>query len=88
MEPTEIESRIKSLYPDAQIETSGADCNFQILVVSDDFSGKRQVQRQQSILKLFSDEFKDGRLHALTVKAKTNEELEATKSNSINITSA
>jgi len=77
MEKSEILERIQGLYPEAQIEANGQDCSFELLIVSQEFQGKRPLQRQQSILGLFSEELKSGKLHALGVKAKTPDELKS-----------
>lgn len=77
MEQEEIINRIQTLYPGAIIDISGSDCNFEVYVVTDDFEGKNTLQRQQPILALFQDEIRSGRLHALSIKAKTSRELSA-----------
>lgn len=68
---TDIIARIQDLYPDAVIDVAGADCNFEVYVISDAFSDKGLLQRQQSILALFKQELTSGQLHALSVKART-----------------
>ena len=40
---------------------------------------KKSLQRQRSILTLFNDEIASGELHALTVKARTPEEIRQTR---------
>jgi len=75
MDKEVILKRISGLYPDAEIEANGSDCSFEVLVVTTAFEGNRPLQRQQSLLGLFSEELKNGKLHALGVKAKTPEEL-------------
>lgn len=76
-EETIIE-RIHSIYPDAAIDLEGADCSFEVFVVTTDFEGKNTLQRQRSILDLFAEELKTGKLHALSIKARTPEELQST----------
>lgn len=85
MESNELTQRILAKFPDAQIETQGENCSFELLVVSEGFNGQRPLKRQQAILALFSEELKSGKLHALGVKAKTPEELAAMPSNLIQI---
>ncbi len=70
MDKREVAERIKGLCPDAEIEVKGADCHFEVWVISEFFRGKRTLQRQQPILALFSEELRNGQLHALSVKAK------------------
>jgi acid stress-induced BolA-like protein IbaG/YrbA len=81
MQENEIIERIKGLYPDATIEASGADCNFEVVVVSEEFEGMGLLKRQRSILGLFSDEIKSGKLHALGIKTKTPLEIGSTSDN-------
>lgn len=71
MESAEIKQRILAAYPDAQIETDGADCNFNVTIVSKAFAGQSPIQRQRPILALFKEDIASGALHALSVKAKT-----------------
>ena len=67
-------ARVKALYPDALIDVAGADCNFELYVISDAMDGMGLLQRQQVILGLFKDELVTGKLHALSIKAKTQKE--------------
>jgi acid stress-induced BolA-like protein IbaG/YrbA len=77
MQAEEIVSRITTLHPNATIDVSGEDCSFAVYVVSEEFTGKLTMQRQQPILALFSSELSSGKLHALSVTAKTPTELES-----------
>ena len=81
----EILERIQALYPDAAMEASGENCNFEVFVVTSDFEGMSLLKRQQSILSLFNEELKSGKLHALGVKAKTPEELTRSPSNLVQL---
>jgi len=74
MTEEEITNRIVTLYPDAIMEVSGADCNFELYIISDAFNGMNTMQRQKPILALFKNELALGQLHALSIKAKTPEE--------------
>ncbi len=66
-----IESRVKSAIDDAELEVTGADCDFTVTIISEQFQGLPRVKRQQRILSAFSDLLASGELHALTVKAYT-----------------
>lgn len=85
MEEQEIIQRIQTLYPDAAIEANGENCSFEVYVVTESFAEMKPLQRQQSVLTLFSDELKTGKLHALSVKAKTPKELANTVSNLVQL---
>ena len=74
MNEEEIIARVKTLYPDALIDVAGADCNFEMYIISDALEGIGLLKRQQAILGLFKDELSSGKLHALSVKAKTHKE--------------
>ncbi len=74
MDKTDILKRLADAYPDATIDTAGADCNFEIQIISNDFKGKSLLARQREVLALFKAELGSGTLHALSVKAKTPSE--------------
>jgi acid stress-induced BolA-like protein IbaG/YrbA len=76
MNEQDLITRIKDLYPDAEISVAGESCSFEVNVTTPAFSDMKLLQRQRSILTLFNDEIASGELHALTVKAKTPEELQ------------
>jgi len=71
MDEQDIIARISSLYPDATVDINGADCSFEVYVISEGLLGMSTLQRQRSILDLFKDELKSGKLHALSIKART-----------------
>jgi len=74
MNENEIVERVKTLYPEAIIDVDGADCNFSLFIISDAFEGMNTLQRQKPILALFSAELASGKLHALSIKARTQAE--------------
>ena len=76
MNEHDLIKRIKSLYPDAEIAVAGESCSFEVNVTTPAFADMKSLQRQRSILTLFNDEIASGELHALTVRAKTPEELQ------------
>ncbi len=80
MQKQEIASIILASFDDAEIITAGADCSFQVTVVSEKLQGMMPVKRQQSVLSLFADQLKSGELHALSVKAQTPAEYNASQS--------
>ncbi len=76
MNENDLISRIKGIYPDAEISVAGESCSFEVNVTTPAFADMKALQRQRSILTLFNDEIASGELHALTVKAKTPDELQ------------
>lgn len=77
MNPAEISAKIRSALPDAHVELTGAECSFEMLVVSEQLAGKSPVARQRLLLGLFAAELSSGALHALSIRAKTPAELDA-----------
>lgn len=77
MKEEDVIARIRTLHPDATIDVAGEDCSFEVYVISEAFQGQGLLQRQKDILALFKDDISSGALHALSIKAKTPEELGA-----------
>ncbi|MDR9497937.1 MAG: BolA family protein [Hydrogenovibrio sp.] len=73
MSPEKIRERIQAVLTDAQVVTSGEDCNFAIEVTSEQFVGKKPLQCHRMVNDIFKDELADGRLHALSIKTKSPE---------------
>ena len=74
MNEQEIISRITEKLSNATTYVSGENCNFELFIVSDDFNGMKTLERQRSILDLFREELKTGKLHALSLSCKTQAE--------------
>jgi BolA protein len=74
MNAQEIVERIRAAYPDAEVQTEGADCNFSVNIVSSAFEGQNPIQRQRPVMALFKDDITSGALHALSITAKTPQE--------------
>jgi len=85
MQENEIVSRIQALYADAAVDINGEGCNFEIFIISNEFEGQSMVKRQQALLQLFGDELASGKMHALTIKAKTYAEVAAAKSHLVQL---
>ncbi|KAG1148897.1 hypothetical protein G6F37_003020 [Rhizopus arrhizus] len=52
------------------------ETHFKVTVVSDEFQGKSLMQRHRMIYGLLNDELQNKGLHALSIKAKTQAEIE------------
>jgi len=76
MQAEDIVDRITALHPNAKIDVEGEDCSFAVYVISEAFTGKLTIARQQPILALFAAELASGKLHALSVTAKTPAEMQ------------
>lgn len=77
MTEDDIIGRVRSLHPDAVIDVAGEDCSFELYVISDGFTGLGTLERQRPILALFNEELATGRLHALSIRARTPAEQSA-----------
>lgn len=54
----------------AEAQKSGGG-HYQLLIVSEEFSGLSRLQRQRRIMKLFQEHFSNNEIHALSIQAKT-----------------
>lgn len=72
MSPEVIRKMIQEVIPDSQVETSGADCSFTIVVTSSAFAGKTPMQRHRMVNDVFKTQFESGELHALSIKTKVS----------------
>lgn len=71
MSPDAIKQLIQQHIPGSQVETSGAECSFSIIVTSSEFEGKSPLQRHRMVNDIFKQQFESGDLHALSIKTKT-----------------
>lgn len=70
----EIQTLLKSNFTDSQIDVTGDGRHFEALIVSHDFEGLNLLARQRLVYKTLNDYIRDGRIHALSIKAKTPSE--------------
>ena len=75
MNKANIKKTIQAAFPDARLEFVGDDCKLELLVISDNFKDISIIQRHRMVLDLFSESFKSGELHALSLKTKTYMEI-------------
>jgi len=73
MSPEKIKAMIQAQIKDAQVVTSGEDCNFAIEVISSDFEGKSPLQCHRMVNDIFKAELESGALHALSIKTQLPE---------------
>lgn len=78
MNTDQIKSAIELGLKTTQVNVEGDGTHFQALVVSQEFSGKSQVQRHQMVYKTLGSKV-GGEIHALSIKALTPEEWENRK---------
>ena len=75
MNPDRIEELIQQGMPSASVEVSGGEGKFVAEVVSEEFSGLTLIKRHKMVYACVNDEIASGVLHALTIIAKTPQEL-------------
>lgn len=74
----ELEKRLKTQFLNAQIAVEVQGSSAILGVISDDFLGHSQVQRQRMVYRLIIDLIQSGELHAVTINAKTPPEVSDT----------
>ena len=75
MQIEEIKLMIEQGIPGATVILDGDGTHFQAVVVNDGFAGKNMVQRHQMVYKSLGDKM-GKEIHALSIRALTNEEWE------------
>ncbi|NND54860.1 MAG: BolA/IbaG family iron-sulfur metabolism protein [Gammaproteobacteria bacterium] len=74
MKPADIEKLIATGLPGCQVQVlSDDDTHFEAVVISDEFAGKRALQRHQMVYRTLGD-LMGGEIHALSIQALTPEE--------------
>lgn len=75
MNPQEVEKLIRAGMPDAQVKVESDDgTHFSAVIVSDEFAGKRTLQRHQRVYATLGV-LMGREIHALTMQTHTPEEL-------------
>ena len=66
-----IEERLRKYFPEARLEvydlTGGGD-HWEVKIASTRFKGLTRIRQHQLVMDAFSNELKDGSLHALSIK--------------------
>lgn len=71
-----LTSYIRKTMPDAAVsvtDRTGTLDHFSIKVVSDHFKGKNLLDRHRMVYQALDEPMKDGRIHALEIKAETTD---------------
>ncbi len=71
----EIKAKLELGVKGATVTMEGDGCNCSTLVVSPAFEGMALLARQRMVLAAVRTEIDSGELHALTIKARTPEEV-------------
>ena len=71
MSPQQIEARLKSFFPEAEIsvvDLTGTENHYEVFVRSKVFTGMSRIEQHQKVMSAFSAELKTGEVHALAIK--------------------
>jgi stress-induced morphogen len=74
MTPDDIENRLKSHFPDADvavIDLTGTEDHYEVRVSSGAFKGRTRIDQQRQVMAALDAELKSGEVHALTIKTLT-----------------
>lgn len=77
MSPEQMIERLKSHFPNAQIEVfdlTGTQDHWEVAVESSAFKGQSRIQQHQAVMAAFGPELKTGEVHALSIKTKIKED--------------
>lgn len=67
MTADELQQLIADKWTNCTVTVQGGDGRFTLLVVSDDFEGLSEVQRQQKVYGLIQSHISSGEIHAVTI---------------------
>lgn len=79
MRVEEIKDKIEQGISGCEVFVNGDGRHFQVIVVSDAFSGKNMVQQHQLVYQTLGDKVGGDELHALSISTYTNEEWQRQK---------
>ncbi|NVJ66009.1 MAG: BolA family transcriptional regulator [Gammaproteobacteria bacterium] len=74
-----IEQLIKAEIDCQHLKVEGDGSHFSVVLVSEAFAGLRSVKRQQMVYATVNEHIASGAIHALTIKAYTDEEWQKVK---------
>lgn len=74
MTADDVKALLSTEFTNAQIDVEGEGAKFMVTIVSDDFTGKRPVPRQQMVYAVLNEQIASGEIHAVTMSLKTPEE--------------
>ena len=77
MQPEAIRTLIEAGLPESQAHVEGDGAHFTAVVVCPAFAGKSRLQKQQMVYDTVRSQLLDGSLHALSIKAYSEDEWEA-----------
>jgi acid stress-induced BolA-like protein IbaG/YrbA len=69
-----IKASIEQGMTSSHVAVSGDGRHFELVIVSDEFTGKNRLQRHQRVYQALGDNMRDEMIHALTMKTFTPQE--------------
>lgn len=76
MTEEELKQVIQVAMPKSHVSVVGGGCNCTVTIVSETFSGKSRVARQQLVFEILGKHIASGEIHAITMKTWTPQEWE------------
>lgn len=73
----EVITMVRQAVDDAKVIVEGQGCDLTLTVISDQFDGLPLVKKQQMVMATLKDPLASGKLHAVSVKAYTQNEWQA-----------
>ena len=73
MTPNMMIDRLKSLYPNGNVEVmdlTGTEEHYEVYVEAPQFKDMSRIQQHQHVMSAFGPELKTGEVHALSIKTK------------------
>jgi stress-induced morphogen len=73
MTKDQMTERLKTAYPDGQVEVfdlTGTANHWEVTVESTKFQGLSRIQQHQQVMSVFAAELKTGEVHALSIKTR------------------
>lgn len=77
MDPSELKTILETALPGCRVDVSGDGRHFDLVVVGDQFEGKRTIQRQQTVFSALNEHIASGSVHAVNMKVYTPDEWQA-----------
>jgi len=71
----EIQDLLNKKLPNCNIKVEGSNGHFDINVTGEIFIGLNSVKRQQLVYQIINEYIKNGKIHAVSIKASTGDEL-------------
>ena len=75
--PQQVETMIRTKFPDAEVKVAGDGEHFEAIIVSSEFAGKNRVKQHQMVYASVNEAMDTNVIHALSLKTYTPEAWQA-----------